>query len=94
MTIFVLTLNLEDHEHPGNQRAQHATVCQMLQAAMQAIGGDMNRKGTLAMPGNVHIGTWEFQSTPTRAHTAAQIRHIHNKADDEDRQLLSSTPAA
>jgi hypothetical protein len=91
MTVFVLTLNLDDHEHPGNQRAQHATVCQMLQTAMQAIGSDMHREGNLAMPGGVHVGSWEFQSTPTRAHTHARIRHIHNKAGDEDRQLLGVT---
>jgi hypothetical protein len=61
MSTFVLTLDLSDHQHPGNIRAQHSTVCQMLQSAIHAIGSDNHRSGNLAMPGNVHVGTWEFR---------------------------------
>jgi hypothetical protein len=65
VTQYVLRLDLSEHQHPGNQNAQHQTVCQLLRTAIQAIGSDMNRKGNLALSGNVHVGTWEFNEGDT-----------------------------
>jgi hypothetical protein len=66
---FTLSLDLTDHEHPGNPAAQHAKVREWLGLAMQAIGSDLKRKGELTIPCwdaslgvNHHapIGSWEF----------------------------------
>jgi hypothetical protein len=66
---FTLSIDLTDHQHPGNQAAQHAKVREWLGLTIQAIGAGTKRKGELTIPsfdphrnvgGHVKIGSWEF----------------------------------
>jgi hypothetical protein len=59
---FILTLDLTDHRHPENQRAQHQTVHALLDQASQAIGSGNAREGELVYPAGSHkvVGSWKF----------------------------------
>jgi hypothetical protein len=62
MSQFILTLDLADHKHPENQRAQHQTVHALLDQASQAIGSSNAREGEFVYPpgSNKVIGSWKF----------------------------------
>jgi hypothetical protein len=66
-TTFTLTIDLADHEHPGNWRAQHNTVLTLLDQVKQAIGSSPGRRGDIVYTGLAHgqsrsslIGSWQF----------------------------------
>jgi hypothetical protein len=76
MAEFILTLDLSDHQHPHNQRAQHMTVLTLLDLAKQAIGSDNHRSGKLSLPSRTggdhqHVGTWEFRESDAPAKGSA-----------------------
>jgi hypothetical protein len=66
--MFTLTLDLTDHGHPDNPRAQHVIVLRMLELASQAIGSDIKRSGELFYSLDFErkkIGSWEFSDEST-----------------------------
>jgi hypothetical protein len=66
VTTFTLTLDLSDHEHPENPRAQRSFILQMLILAGQAIGASEAMAGELTAGGafaQQKIGSWELDST-------------------------------
>jgi hypothetical protein len=67
---FILRIDLTDHQHPGNQAAQHAKVRELLGLASHAVGANSGRKGDLTVPGfdpssntggHVKVGSWKFE---------------------------------
>jgi hypothetical protein len=63
MTIFILQLDLADHEHAHNPTAQRQIVGQMLDHARQAVCSGSARQGELILSAPLQqqkIGTWQF----------------------------------
>jgi hypothetical protein len=64
MTVFTLTLDLSDHEHPHSPTAQRHIVGQLLDQAKQAIGSGLAKEGKIthatAAFQQKTVGTWKF----------------------------------